>query len=269
METAQKIIENISENKIHQHYISISNLNVSFGSQHILKNISLNFQKNKVNCIVGPSGGGKSTLLRSINRINNDDYNLIINGSILFNNEEILIKNKDLTKLRKEIGMVFQSPCVFPKSIKENVLFGIENHSKLSQAEKDSIVEENLKAASLWDEVSTRLNESAKSLSIGQQQRLCIARTLAVKPKILLMDEPTSSLDPISTEAIEVLMNRLKAEYTIILVTHNISQVKRIADELYFICEGELIESGSKDVLFSNPKKEQTRTYLFNGTCNC
>lgn len=269
MITAEKTIENSIHNKVSEHDIIISNLNVSFGNQLVLKNINLSFLKNKVNCIVGPSGSGKSTLLRSINRINNEEINLKVSGSIFFEKDNILKKEKNLTQLRKDIGIVFQSPCIFPKSIQENVLFGVQQHKKLSKKDKNAIVEENLKAASLWNEVHLRLSEPASALSIGQQQRLCIARALAVKPKVLLMDEPTSSLDPFSTRAIEDLMNNLKENYTIILVTHNLNQAKRIADELFFMCKGELIESGSKDNLFLKPKKEETKAYLFNESCNC
>jgi len=249
--------------------IQVSDLNVSFGSTEVLKGISLNFQKNKVNCIIGPSGGGKSTLLRSLNRMNDDAVKIKTSGEVNFNKSNILNGVKNLTQLRKDIGMVFQSPCVFPKSIAENVLFGIEQHKKLSKVEKQTIVETNLKAVSLWPEVHNRLTQSGKSLSIGQQQRLCIARTLATEPEILLMDEPTSSLDPISTRSIENLMEHLKENYTVILVTHNIAQAKRISDTIFFICGGKLIESGSKEEFFNNPQKAQTKSYLQDETCVC
>jgi phosphate transport system ATP-binding protein len=249
--------------------ISINNLCVSFGASQVLKNISINLYKNKVNCIIGPSGSGKSTLLRSLNRINDDVVNIKTTGEVSFLNSNILEKNQDITKLRKDIGMVFQSPCVFPKSISENIIFGVQQHRKLSKSEKSNIVEHNLKAVSLWPEVSSRLKDFGTSLSIGQQQRLCIARTLAIMPKVILMDEPTSSLDPISTRAIESLINELKKKYTIVLVTHNIAQAKRIADHVFFICNGELIEEGPKNLLFLNPKKEQTKSYLKDETCNC
>ena len=249
--------------------INISNLNVSFGTNHVLKDISMNFVKNKVNCIIGPSGGGKSTLLRSLNRMNDDVEKITTTGTVNFNENNILNGVKDLTQLRKEIGMVFQSPCVFPKSIVENVLFGIQQHKKLTKSEKHSIAEENLKAVALWPEVHNRLKDSGTSLSIGQQQRLCIARALAIAPKVLLMDEPTSSLDPIATRSIENLMARLKEKYTVILVTHNIAQAKRISDHVFFICDGQLIESGASDTFFNNPKKPQTKSYLRDETCIC
>ena len=249
--------------------ISIHNLCVSFGASQVLKNISIDLYKNKVNCIIGPSGSGKSTLLRSLNRINDDVINIKTTGEISFLKVNILEKNQDLTSLRKDIGMVFQSPCVFPKSISENIIFGVQQHRKLSKSEKSHIVEHNLKAVSLWSEVCSRLKDFGTSLSIGQQQRLCIARTLAIKPKVIVMDEPTSALDPISTRAIENLINELKKTYTIVLVTHNIAQAKRIADHVFFMCNRELIEEGPKDLLFSHPKKEQTKSYLKDETCNC
>jgi len=249
--------------------INISNLNVSFDTTHVLKDITLDFQKNKVNCIIGPSGGGKSTLLRSLNRMNDDAEKIKTSGTVNFNNQNILNGVKNLTQLRKDIGMVFQSPCVFPKSIVENVLFGIQQHKKLTKTEKKAITEKNLKAVALWPEVHNRLKDSGTSLSIGQQQRLCIARALAIAPKVLLMDEPTSSLDPIATRSIENLMEQLKEQYTVILVTHNIAQAKRISDHVFFICNGQLIESGAKNAFFNNPKKAQTISYLQDETCIC
>ncbi|WP_452225055.1 phosphate ABC transporter ATP-binding protein [Lacinutrix chionoecetis] len=249
--------------------LQISDLNVSFGANQVLKDISMAFHKNKVNCIIGPSGGGKSTLLRSLNRMNDDAEKMSISGAVNFNNSNILNGVKNLTQLRKDIGMVFQSPCVFPKSIAENVLFGIQQHKKINKQEKRSIVENNLKEVALWKEVEHRLKDSGHSLSIGQQQRLCIARALAIEPEIILMDEPTSSLDPVSTRSIENLMERLKENYTVVLVTHNIAQAKRIADHVFFICDGKLIESGSKADFFNNPKKPQTKSYLQDETCIC
>lgn len=249
--------------------LNVSQLNVSFGTHHVLKDISLAFQKHKINCIIGPSGGGKSTLLRSLNRMNDSTEKMSSTGSVHFNKKNILESVQDLTLLRKEIGMVFQSPCIFPKSIAENVLFGIQQHKKLTSSQKKLMVEENLKAVGLWSEVYERLDTPGSSLSIGQQQRLCIARALAVQPTILLMDEPTSSLDPIATRSIENLMERLKEKYTVILVTHNIAQAKRISDEVFFICDGQLIESGAKDAIFNHPIKAQTRSYLQDETCIC
>ncbi len=265
--TAQKI--QIAVPEAAETAMKVSNLSVSFGENEVLKNISLDFLENKINCIIGPSGSGKSTLLRSLNRINDGIEKMKTTGAIQFNNQNILNKVTNLTQLRKDIGMVFQSPCVFPKSILENVVFGIQQHTKLTKSEKQVIAQENLKAVSLWPEVMNRLKDSGQSLSIGQQQRLCIARTLAVAPQIILMDEPTSSLDPVTTRAIENLMERLKETYTIILVTHNIAQAKRISDQVFFMCNGQLIESGTKDAVFNTPKKEQTKSYLKDETCVC
>lgn len=254
--------------------IEIGNFNVWFNDIHILRDLNVRFRENQITCIIGPSGSGKSTLIRSINRINDDIEGFAYKGEIILNNGHISVQNiyhngTDVNFLRTQVGMVFQKPCVFPKSIYENVLFGIKYLKKLSRQEKQQIVEENLKAVSLWKEVSNRLHDKAATLSIGQQQRLCIARTLAVKPSVILLDEPTSSLDPISTYAIENLMLQLKRQYTIIFVTHNIVQAKRIADYIVFICEGRIIEHGTKEKLFSNPDEQQTVDYLSNEYCEC
>ena len=235
---------------------------VSIKKTEILKKINLRIEKNKITCIIGPSGGGKSTLIRSINRINDSVSEIYSDGTILFDSVSIHNKSVDPVELRSKIGMVFQKPCIFPKSIKENVLFGIQRLKKLSKAEKREIVEDQLKAVSLWEEVCHRLDEKATTLSIGQQQRLCIARTLATSPTVLLLDEPTSSLDPISTIAIEKMILALKEKYTIVFVTHNLQQAKRIADKLVFIQNGEIIEQGGANVLFSQPKQELTKAYL-------
>ena len=249
--------------------VDISDFHAWFLDTHILNNISISFMQRQINCIMGPSGSGKSTLIRSINRINDEVEGFAHEGAIRFNGKSVYEKSANVIDLRKEIGMVFQKPCVFPKSISQNVLFGVQHMRKLSKSERLGIVEENLKAVSLWKEVSNRLNDKAASLSIGQQQRLCLARTLAVKPKVILLDEPTSSLDPASARAIEDLMLELKKDYTIIFVTHNIQQAKRIADYIVFMCDGQIIEQGSKEKLFTNPDKEQTRTYLNEEYCEC
>lgn len=249
--------------------IKLSDFHVWFGEAHILREIDVSFQEYRINCIIGPSGSGKSTLIRSINRMNDEVADYSFKGAITVNGKNILDKSVNVAKLRTEIGMVFQRPCVFPKSVSENVLFGIQHLKKLTRQEKLQIVEDNLKSTSLWKEVSHRLHDQAVSLSIGQQQRLCIARTLAVKPKVILLDEPTSSLDPVSTRAIEDLMLELKKEYTIIFVTHNIQQAQRVADHLIFMCNGKIIEQGPKQKLFSNPQKEQTRKYLNEEYCDC
>lgn len=249
--------------------ISIRNFGVTINNTTVLEDVNIAIEANQITCIIGPSGSGKSTLIRSLNRINDDVAQLKITGSVLLNDTSIYDKSIDVAQLRSEVGMVFQKPCVFPKSISQNVLFGIEHQRKLGKQEKQRIVEENLKAVSLWDEVAHRLNDKAVSLSIGQQQRLCIARTLAVKPQIILLDEPTSSLDPISVRAIEDMMLQLKEKYTIVFVTHNIEQAKRIADNLIFICDGKVIEQGKTSQLFNNPTSSQTKAYLDSEYCAC
>ncbi|MCR4289345.1 MAG: phosphate ABC transporter ATP-binding protein [Candidatus Scalindua sp.] len=253
--------------------VEIKNFNVWFNDFHVLKDICVRFREKSINCIIGPSGSGKSTLIRSVNRINDDIDGFIHHGDVHFNGytrgRSIYHKDIDVNNLRTKVGMVFQKPCVFPKSIYENTLLGVKYLKKHSKQEKLQIVEENLNAVSLWKEVSSRLHEKATTLSIGQQQRLCIARTLAVKPTVILLDEPTSSLDPVSTYAIEKLMLQLKEQYTIIFITHNIVQAKRIADYLVFMCEGQVIEEGTKEKLFSNPDKQQTKDYLSNEYCEC
>lgn len=255
--------------KTQEEIIVFKNFDVWIEENHILSNISLSIPKNEITCIIGPSGSGKSTLIRSINRINDDVSGITIKGEIFFKGDAVNNRNLDVAKLRTQIGMVFQKPCIFPKSILENVLFGIQHLKKLSKIEKLVIAEENLKAVSLWKEVAHRLHDKAIGLSIGQQQRLCIARTLAVKPEILLLDEPTSSLDPVSTRAIEDMMLKLKEKYTIIFVTHNIQQAKRLADNLVFICDGKLIEQGSASQIFSCATNPQTRDYLSDEYCDC
>lgn len=249
--------------------LNISNFNVSINKTVILKNINLQVLRNNITCIIGPSGSGKSTLIRSINRINDDVIGYEKQGEIHFQNNSIFKNTTDVANLRKEIGMVFQKPCVFPKSIAENVLFGIQHSKKISKTEKAEIVEKQLKAASLWSEVSQRLDVSGSSLSIGQQQRLCIARTLAMEPQVILLDEPTSSLDPVSTKAIEQIMLDLKKEYSIVFVTHNIEQAKRIADHIVFMCDGEIVEQGTANEMLTNAKHPKTRGYLVNEYCDC
>jgi phosphate transport system ATP-binding protein len=249
--------------------MSVSNFHVWIKEAHILNNIQLNFPENKITCIVGPSGSGKSTLIRSLNRINDDVQGLTTKGKVLFEGQDIYDKCVDVAKLRSEVGMVFQKPCIFPKSISENVVFGVQQLKKLSKADKEQIVEESLKEVALWDEVSMRLNDKASALSIGQQQRLCIARTLALKPKVILLDEPTSSLDPVSTRAIEDMMLKLKEHYTLVFVTHNIQQAKRIADNLVFVCDGKVIEQGQASRMFYQPASPKTAAYLNTEYCEC
>ncbi|MGZ8161767.1 MAG: phosphate ABC transporter ATP-binding protein [Methylobacter sp.] len=248
--------------------IEAEKFNVWFHDTHVLKDIVVSFSKGLINCIVGPSGGGKSTFIRSINRINDGIDGFVVQGELSFKGRNIYAAGTDVTQIRKAIGIVFQKPCVFPKSISENVLFGLQP-LRLTKLEKLRVVEKQLKAVSLWKEVSHRLNDPATSLSIGQQQRLCIARTLAINPEVILLDEPTSALDPVSTRAIEELMLKLKDRYTLVFVTHNIQQAKRIADKLIFICDGQIIEQGDKDKLFNQPEHERTRIYLHDEYCEC
>jgi phosphate transport system ATP-binding protein len=243
--------------------------NAWFGDTRILTDINIAFAKHRINCIVGPSGGGKSTLIRCINRLNDDLQDFTVQGGIDFNGRNSYDRNIDVTQLRSKIGIVLQKPCVFPKSIRENVLFGIQHLRKLSKQDKSNIVEKTLSAVSLWREVAHRLDDPAESLSLGQQQRLCIARTLAVNPEVILLDEPTSALDPIATRAIETLLLKLKTRYTLIFVTHNILQAKRIADKLVFLCDGQVVEQGDKDQLFNNPRDKRTRDYLHDEFCAC
>ena len=242
--------------------IHINNFNVFADNKLILNNINLNIEARKISCIIGPSGGGKSTLIRSINRINDDYRDFKLNGDIVFQGKSIYDRYVDKADLRAKIGMVFQKPCVFPGSIKENVLFGIKQQKKLTKSEQQNIAEESLRTVSLWNEVKDRLNMKASLLSIGQQQRLCIARTISMKPQVILLDEPTSSLDPLSTKAIEQMMLNLKLDYTIVFVTHNINQAKRIADNLIFISNGQLIEYGETSQILMEPKDERTKLYL-------
>lgn len=247
----------------------VQDFNVWINESQILQRANVKIPANKITCILGPSGAGKSTLIRCLNRINDEVVGLRTTGTINLNKVSITTNSCDVAQLRSKVGMVFQKPCVFPKSIQENVLFGIRDIKKLSKKEKSDLVREKLEAAFLWDEVSDRLDSKASSLSVGQQQRLCIARTLAINPEVILLDEPTSSLDPFASRAIENMMLNLKDKYTIIFVTHDIRQAKRIADNLIFICDGEIIEQGSAETMFSKPRKEKTQNYLNDEICVC
>jgi len=248
--------------------IRLENFQAWFGEGRVVNKTSLDFPQNKITCLVGPSGSGKSTVLRSLNRINDDVAGYSKQGRVLVQGQCTHEGFKDITKLRAKIGMVFQRPCAFPCSIKENVLFGIRDKS-MSKIERAALAEESLKAAALWNEVSHRLDSPASTLSLGQQQRLCIARTLAVKPDILLLDEPTASVDPVSARALETVIKDLKQKYTIIMVTHDIRQTKRIADHVVFLCDGDIIESGSTQHMFSKTAKQKTRMYLSEEFCDC
>lgn len=259
MKTPLKIIQSIEPKKSH---VTTANFHAWFGDQHVLHGTNIGIEPRKITCVLGPSGSGKSTLLRSINRINDDIPNFRTEGDILLNEKSIYNTENDICELRTQVGMVFQSPCVFPVSIKENVLFGIQHHQKLSKTEKSDLTEELLKSVSLWDEVAHRLNDKATSLSVGQQQRLCIARSLAINPEVLLMDEPTSSLDPVSTKAIEELTLELKKKLTIIFVTHNIQQAKRIADHIVFLKNGTVVEQKTADAFFNDVQNKATKDFL-------
>lgn len=242
--------------------ISTTNLNLYYGSNHALKNVSLDIYENQITAFIGPSGCGKSTYLKTLNRMNDLVPNVKIEGTVLLDGEDIYDPRVDTTLLRKKVGMVFQQPNPFPMSIYDNIAYGPRIHGIKNKAQLDEIVERSLKGAALWDEVKDRLKKSALGLSGGQQQRLCIARALAVEPDVLLMDESTSALDPISTAKIEDLVAELKNKYTIVMVTHNMQQATRVSDCTAFFLLGELIEFGGTDQIFSLPKDKRTEDYI-------
>ena len=242
--------------------ITTKNVNLYYGANHALKDVTLDIYENKITAFIGPSGCGKSTFLKILNRMNDLVPNVKIEGEILLDGENIYDPKVDTTLLRKKIGMVFQQPNPFPMSIYDNIAYGPRIHGIRSKAQLDEIVERSLRGAALWDEVSDRLKKSALGLSGGQQQRLCIARALAVEPEVLLMDEPTSALDPISTLKIEDLMEELKKKYTVVVVTHNMQQAARISDKTAFFLLGEVIEFGETEQIFSMPKQKQTEDYI-------
>ncbi|MDR3270269.1 MAG: phosphate ABC transporter ATP-binding protein PstB [Peptococcaceae bacterium] len=241
--------------------ISIQNLNLFYGSFQALKSLSMDFQENEITALIGPSGCGKSTLLKSLNRMNDLVSSCKITGQVLLDNEDIY-GTMNVNLLRKRVGMVFQKPNPFPMSIYDNIAFGPRTYGIRAKMRLDDIVEKALTSAAIWDETRDRLKKSALSLSGGQQQRLCLARALAVAPEVLLMDEPTSALDPISTLKIEELLNALKRDYTIIIVTHNMQQAARISDKTAFFLIDEMIEYGSADQIFSLPKDKRTEDYI-------
>ncbi|RDU73819.1 phosphate ABC transporter ATP-binding protein [Helicobacter aurati] len=240
---------------------NIKDMNLFYGEFHALKNITMQLHKGEVSAFIGPSGCGKSTFLKSLNRMNDLVENCKIKGKILFFGENIY-KKYNVNVLRKKVGMVFQKPNPFPLSIYENLVFGPKTHGITQRDKLDSIVEECLKDVGLWKDLKDRLKQSALSLSGGQQQRLCIARTLAVNPEVILMDEPTSALDPLSTLKIEELISKLKKNYTIIIVTHNMQQAHRISDKVAFFLLGEMIEFDSAQKIFNNPKNTKTKDYI-------
>ncbi len=249
----------ISDNPVS---IEVENLNLFYDDAQALKNINLNIAKKQVTAFIGPSGCGKSTLLRCFNRMNDLIDCCSTNGRILMNGQDILARNIDVSELRRQVGMVFQKPNPFPKSIYENVAYGLRIQGVNKRRFLDETVEWALKASALWDEVKGRLDESAFGLSGGQQQRLVIARAIAVQPQVILLDEPCSALDPISTLKVEELINELKEQYTIIIVTHNMQQAARVSDRTAFMYLGEMIEYGETDQVFTNPQFKQTEDYI-------
>jgi phosphate transport system ATP-binding protein len=255
-QTRQGVQEDM-ENKF-----EIRNLNLYYGSNQVLKNINLNIASHQVTSLIGPSGCGKSSLLRTLNRMNDLIQGAKIEGSILLDGGDIYSNGLDVVELRKRVGMVFQRPNPFPKSIYENVAYGPRRHSTRDRMVINDIVEKSLQEAALWDEVKDSLHKSAFQLSGGQQQRLCIARALAVEPEVLLMDEPCSALDPISTARVEDLIDELKKDYTIVVVTHNMQQAARISQNTAFLLDGSLIEFSETDKLFTNPSRKETEDYI-------
>lgn len=242
--------------------ITVRNMNLWYGKNQALKDINIDIEEHAITALIGPSGCGKSTFLKSLNRMNDLVDGCKITGDLRYKGMDMYGKGVDVNELRKDIGMVFQSPNPFPMSVYDNIAYGPRTHGIKKKDKLDQIVEESLKAAAIWDELKDRLKKSALGLSGGQQQRLCIARALAVKPQILLMDEPTSALDPISTSKIEDLAVELKENYTIVIVTHNMQQAARISDYTAFFLLGELIEFNDTETMFSNPKEKQTEEYI-------
>ena len=242
--------------------LAVRNLNFLYGDTQALKDISLDIPEQQVTAIIGPSGCGKSTLLRVFNRIYAIYPGMRAMGEVLLDGENILDTGFPVHKLRSKVGMVFQKPVPFPMTIFENVAYGIRHHEKLSRSQMDERVEQALHAAALWDEVKDKMKQSALGLSGGQQQRLCIARCIALRPQVLLLDEPTSALDPIATGRIEQLIEELKKDYTIVIVTHNMQQAARVSDETAFMYMGELIEFGDTEKIFTKPDRKQTEDYI-------
>ena len=242
--------------------MSVKDLDLFYGDFQALHNINLDIREREILSFIGPSGCGKSTLLKCLNRMNDLVVGCKIDGEIKLDGDDIYGKNYDVNKLRKRVGMVFQQPNPFPMSIYENIAYGPKTHGIKNKAELDEIVESSLKQAAIWDEVKDDLKKSALSISGGQQQRLCIARALAVNPEVILMDEPTSALDPISTGKIEDLAQDLKDKYTIVMVTHNMQQASRISDQTAFFLNGVIVEKGNTVDIFTNPREEKTELYV-------
>lgn len=242
--------------------VKVENLNLYYGENHALKDVSMDIQENAVTAFIGPSGCGKSTFLKTLNRMNDLVDGVRIDGKVLLDGEDIYEPGVDTTILRKKVGMVFQQPNPFPMSIYDNIAYGPRVHGIRDKKRLDQIVEESLRGAAIFDEVKDRLKRSAMGLSGGQQQRICIARALAVQPEVLLMDEPTSALDPISTAKIEELMEDLKKKYTVIVVTHNMQQATRVSDQTAFFLVGEMVEFGDTKQIFSYPQDKRTEDYI-------
>ncbi len=243
--------------------VNIQNLNFYYGNVQVLKNITLNIETNKVTAIIGPSGCGKSTFIRTLNRMNDIILGVRIEGKVMLDGRDIYANNTDVVEIRKMVGMVFQKPNPFPKSIFENVAYGLKINGFVKKKEEvRERVEESLKGAALWNEVKDRLGDSALDLSGGQQQRLCIARALAIKPEVMLFDEPCSALDPTATAKIEELVQELKKKYTIVIVTHNMQQAARISDFTAFLMLGEMVEYDETAKIFTKPSKKITENYI-------
>ncbi len=265
LEKKQKVSYPSMEIKAGQHALKINNLNVSTSKNHILKSIDLDLLKNKLTVLIGPSGCGKTTLLKCMNRLTDLYAEFKVNGDIFIGEDNILAYNGDISSLRQKMGLLSQRPYPLPLSIYKNVAYGIKLKGIRKKKLLDYAVEKHLHEVGLWEEVKNRLNSAATNLSIGQQQRLCLARGLAVKPSIILADEPTSALDPQSAKTIEDLFLKLKKYYTIIWVTHSLSQAKRLADHVVFMSQGMIVESGHPGKLFANPSSEELRKFLVDG----
>lgn len=253
---------NVAETTAEKAKIEVKNLNFYYGQSKALKDINLSLPERSVTAFIGPSGCGKSTLLRVLNRIYELYPKQSAEGQVLLDGKNILDRSQDLNLLRTKIGMVFQKPTPFPMSIYENIAFGVRLYEKISKAEMDNRVEQALKRTALWNEVKDKLNASGQSLSGGQQQRLCIARTVAVKPEVILLDEPASALDPLSTAKIEELIDELQADYTIVIVTHNMQQAARVSRQTAFMYLGELIEFDRTEKIFTSPREKRTQDYI-------
>ena len=242
--------------------MSVKDLDLYYGQKQALKNINMDIHSNAITALIGPSGCGKSTFLKTLNRMNDLIDNVRITGQVTLDGEDIFDKNMNVTMHRKRVGMVFQQPNPFPMSVYDNIAYGPRVHGIKNKAKLDEIVEESLRGAAIWDEVKDNLKKSALRLSGGQQQRICIARALATKPEVILMDEPTSALDPISTTKIEDLMEELKRQYTVVVVTHNMQQAVRVSDYTAFFLVGDMVEYGETKELFTYPKDKRTEDYI-------